>query len=176
MGSSPRVRGRLLRVGVAAPVRWAHPRGCGADVTGFRAPLMWFGSSPRVRGRLLRQWFTSCTVGAHPRGCGADPIAGPIITSGAGSSPRVRGRQEFVLAAARAAGLIPAGAGQTAVPRHHHGSDGAHPRGCGADRRLTASWTRGLGSSPRVRGRRGSGGGHRRRPGLIPAGAGQTEG
>ena len=58
-----------------------------------------------------------------------------------------------------AIGLIPAGAGQTAINETPQQSGGAHPRGCGADVSDNQQAFRDLGSSPRVRGRRVSRGG-----------------
>ena len=91
-----------------------------------------------------------------------------------GSSPRVRGRLRRSCRCRGVAGLIPAGAGQTAGSSPRWRASGAHPRGCGADLLGGSRSLRLWGSSPRVRGR------HLKREilvgafGLIPAGAGQT--
>ena len=172
----------------------AHPRGCGADtewVGGlFRNP----GSSPRVRGRPkgtgpenyrfglipagAGQTYALARRGArqtaHPRGCGADPRPCPEGGTSEGSSPRVRGRPIFRPRAEADAGLIPAGAGQTADKPMRVPGRGAHPRGCGADACRPLAGQALTGSSPRVRGRRVLQGTRRLLPGLIPAGAGQT--
>ena len=71
-------------------------------------------------------------------------------------------------------GLIPACAGKTGVGGEDGGRDGAHPRVCGENGDMGSPQAGGLGSSPRVRGKRDSAqrrGGPR---GLIPACAGKT--
>ena len=96
------------------------------------------------------------------------------MTDSRGSSPRVRGRRFSCLQMLHTLGLIPAGAGQTAVGAQWCRRAGAHPRGCGADRAQRILYSPSRGSSPRVRGRRRRGEVRHERPGLIPAGAGQT--
>ena len=71
-------------------------------------------------------------------------------------------------------GLIPAGAGQTGLSGFFIRPHGAHPRGCGADGVVVKYDMNGLGSSPRVRGRRAADALDDLVDGLIPAGAGQT--
>jgi len=174
LGSSPRVRGRRPKRAPALASLGAHPRVCGADM---RAAADWLrdkGSSPRVRGRLLRLLHlrhklglipacagqTHCLAhlpflaGAHPRVCGADLRIHRRGGGYLGSSPRVRGRRPRLLGLQRHRGLIPACAGQTRCVVCERILKWAHPRVCGADRRL----------------RRG----HPRPLGLIPACAGQT--
>ena len=172
----------------------AHPRGCGADAV-MMASMRWaMGSSPRVRGRPTNELphrherglipagagqtstvsMMFLSVRAHPRGCGADIVRDHRPEWLRGSSPRVRGRHEMYSSSFSRAGLIPAGAGQTLRVGTCRLTNGAHPRGCGADACRIACASFAPGSSPRVRGRRGrerGGEGHR---GLIPAGAGQT--
>ena len=71
-------------------------------------------------------------------------------------------------------GLIPACAGKTAVFVAEFVDDWAHPRVCGENASfLTVSFL-GLGSSPRVRGKRGAGEFPVAVRGLIPACAGKT--
>ena len=173
-GSSPRVRGRRSLTLAGWRLSRAHPRGCGADrlvVNGKTSPP---GSSPRVRGRRSegrpyqpltglipagagqtgRRPVQYVLEGAHPRGCGADRFKGVRFI------PLFR--------------LIPAGAGQTVLVPVTFLVAWAHPRGCGADRIQVAGRASSAGSSPRVRGRRGSRLTATGLPGLIPAGAGQT--
>ena len=131
----------------------AHPRGCGADLD-EATPGPWeFGSSPRVRGRHPRASKRRGDPGlipagagqtvrfeggvrrlvAHPRGCGADCSLRGWRAPPCGSSPRVRGRQDENGDYFCAAGLIPAGAGQTSLQCCAWKPATAHPRGCGAD-------------------------------------------
>ena len=195
LGSSPRVRGRprhpgadtastgLIPAGAGQTMELsspicsgrAHPRGCGADRCCAFAMVRVRGSSPRVRGRPSPPLFGRVRPGlipagagqtfsvyplpagtrAHPRGCGADALRVVHGEAELGSSPRVRGRR-------RARPLQP-------------GVGWAHPRGCGADLTAVSGASAQQGSSPRVRGRRFVVGGEVTRPGLIPAGAGQTQ-
>ena len=91
-----------------------------------------------------------------------------------GSSPRVRGRLLTIGADGFFPRLIPAGAGQTSSRQASRFRRRAHPRGCGADVPVTAVAMFWMGSSPRVRGRPCPSCRCLPRPGLIPAGAGQT--
>ena len=111
---------------------------------------------------------------AHPRGCGADSSPSSTNSSSRGSSPRVRGRQAGGAGCGGSHGLIPAGAGQTWLPRRHPALWRAHPRGCGADGFDSVTTRCVMGSSPRVRGRLEYPNGIGDKHGLIPAGAGQT--
>ena len=178
---------------VLVPVT-AHPRGCGADRVMVSLNGVGQGSSRRVRGRHVGHEVADLALGlipagagqtcarsasgrvcrAHPRGCGADMSRASASCCGVGSSPRVRGRPYGQLREHRQPRLIPAGAGQTA---HHTPAllhPGAHPRGCGADPVAQVGNLHVQGSSPRVRGRPGRSCIGWCRPGLIPAGAGQT--
>ena len=163
------------------------------------SPMMmtaWPGSSPRVRGkpgrlaatgrpaRLIpaRAGKTYCRINclrtrrAHPRACGEN-VGGPgEHGENVGSSPRVRGKREGHLLAADADGLIPARAGKTAAAPIVSSHCAAHPRACGENTARARQGTSVLGSSPRVRGKHGREPADRRRPGLIPARAGKTEG
>ena len=174
-GSSPRVRGRLRRT--------RHlPQPCG---------LIPAGAGQTVGGCGRGHAGT-----AHPRGCGADRPGEYAVSWRVGSSPRVRGRRQSSPPPDPGSGLIPAGAGQTlceveTAPRlwgssprvrgRPHSSRRsasrrrAHPRGCGADLHPLARIIFGDGSSPRVRGRLPAVAWVMCSPGLIPAGAGQTD-
>ena len=174
---------------------WAHPRGCGADTCFLLNASCSVGSSPRVRGRQSpsHKWVSCGGLipagagqtpspggstpghGAHPRGCGADTLVVVDKQHAKGSSPRVRGRLAVHGDFVGSEGLIPAGAGQTGSRARSTGWPWAHPRGCGADLRVWAMFSRRDGSSPRVRGRLVRSWWRFWRCWLIPAGAGQTE-
>ena len=91
-GSSPRVRGRLIRAGILRLRAGLIPAGAGQT-----GRLVW---------SLRASW-------AHPRGCGADRLCDGTYVDKAGSSPRVRGRLADVDFRDEGLRLIPAGAGQT---------------------------------------------------------------
>ena len=108
-----------------------HPRGCGESLDSRGAKQTPRGPSPRVRGipeqpRLHRPLLRSIPAGAgnpglleriedavrvHPRGCGESAVNGSDSIGRRGPSPRVRGIPGADRAAHRAAGSIPAGAG-----------------------------------------------------------------
>ena len=91
-----------------------------------------------------------------------------------GSSPRVRGTPSAYIKAYTCLGIIPACAGNTPYFCTLISNLGDHPRVCGEHDKVGEQEAEELGSSPRVRGTRGSGrlsSGHR---GIIPACAGNT--
>ena len=91
-----------------------------------------------------------------------------------GSSPRVRGKRAPPSSAGHRGRLIPARAGKTRKPPASPPPETAHPRACGENDVPAAPVLPQLGSSPRVRGKRGHPPGHRVGAGLIPARAGKT--
>jgi len=153
IGSSPRVRGRLM------------------GSIGFPS---WWGLIPACAGQTRTWWRCQPLRRAHPRVCGADKGGTCHVERPGGSSPRVRGRLSPASISCPVSGLIPACAGQTRLPRTSGAAPGAHPRVCGAD--LTDGGTANTleGSSPRVRGRRDHAFQRNQQAGLIPACAGQT--
>ena len=179
---------------VSSPSCWDHPRGCGAHDTKRNVTLSSKGSSPRVRGSpcvdiddaLLRgiipagagltQSISHTRRGCkdHPRGCGAHDWLRMATCRTSGSSPRVRGSRIRDGRADRRLGIIPAGAGLTAVSARTTLSTWDHPRGCGAHCSSSSSIAVCLGSSPRVRGSHGLWLTIDRKHGIIPAGAGLT--
>ena len=154
--------------------RRAHPRGCGADRDIASQEFAVSGLIPAGAGQTPGDSRPSWTPRAHPRGCGADSGRCSRLIQVDGSSPRVRGRRAGGVATVGAAGLIPAGAGQTISPPPRRRCFGAHPRGCGADSFDTMSGVAACGSSPRVRGRHSEDTAVHDDVRLIPAGAGQT--
>ena len=112
--------------------------------------------------------------GAHPRACGEhDPRPWIKITT-EGSSPRMRGTLLGLACWLRAAGLIPAHAGNTGHSGSKRGFTGAHPRACGEHGVDEARAALKKGSSPRMRGTLSQVGGFLSDTGLIPAHAGNT--
>ncbi len=96
------------------------------------------------------------------------------ISSSRGRSPRVRGRRPGCHRAARPAGSIPAGAGETRTIPRGSSPGRVDPRGCGGDRRAVRLSSSHQGRSPRVRGRLPALKASMTTPGSIPAGAGET--
>ena len=151
-GSSPRVRGSLVRLLDMVEIRGIIPAGAG-----LTCAVCLIGSIRRD----------------HPRGCGAHSLVRFTARRHWGSSPRVRGSLCLMTASGIFRGIIPAGAGLTSVSSSIHFLARDHPRGCGAhpepsSPQLLQAWDhprgcgahsycrlptqRRAGSSPRVRG------------------------
>ena len=174
----------------------AHPRACGENARVVHRPGRGCGSSPRVRGKRragrvgarcrglipARAGKTPTTSRpafprqAHPRACGENSKNVANAAASCGSSPRVRGKPSHVRVPPRGTGLIPARAGKTFFTDAEDGVAGAHPRACGENVTITEPTVGPVGSSPRVRGKRGRREGPGRPRGLIPARAGKTRG
>ena len=152
-GSSPRVRGKLLR---------------GPDDP---APL---GLIPARAGKTSSSPPAQSGTWAHPRACGENLARAAGLGGGRGSSPRVRGKLAPHVGAEGDEGLIPARAGKTRDQSPRPGSEPAHPRACGEN--ITAADVIRIdgGSSPRVRGKRRDPLRRQGRSRLIPARAGKT--
>ena len=152
-GSSPRVRGKLVRRAAVMSRRGLIPARAGKT-----------GPTPSA----------SSTKPAHPRACGENGRPSLSRPFQAGSSPRVRGKRPGADARAAAQRLIPARAGKTRSRRRPAPSPPAHPRACGENE---GGWPRSAsspGSSPRVRGKLPSAARRALISRLIPARAGKT--
>ena len=112
----------------------------------------------------------------HPRGCGAHRVAKSGMAVLTGSSPRVRGSRELVAYFLYGSGIIPAGAGLTWTAIRGAACAKDHPRGCGAHLCRTTRLSSAAGSSPRVRGSHPTTSQPSCFRGIIPAGAGLTQG
>ena len=167
---------------------------CGENAFQVGAHLEREGSSPRVRGKPVCERRASASRGLIPACAGKTFASTPVVTSHwahprvcgenlklvagrgrrTGSSPRVRGKPHVVEALVPPVGLIPACAGKTWCTGAGASSCRAHPRVCGENNLRIRSLPSVIGSSPRVRGKRGT----TRRAvtwaGLIPACAGKT--
>ena len=110
---------------------------------------------PAHAGNTLRAAVACIRFWDHPRACGEHVGVDTDCTRLEGSSPRMRGTLVCYLPSLRAAGIIPAHAGNT------HGTSSAgsqspsdHPRACG-EHYMSSGLNTGLtGSSPRMRGTR----------------------
>ena len=152
-GSSPRVRGSLLREAAPSCAMGIIPAGAGLTMRPF--------------GRY-RPWRD------HPRGCGAHCTQTFLRVWRQGSSPRVRGSRRCTSRERCRHGIIPAGAGLTHMFRPIRQTSWDHPRGCGAHSFRALLYACSEGSSPRVRGSRRDGEPVPWPLGIIPAGAGLT--
>ena len=131
---------------------------------------------PAGAGTTIQSSGSGVMTWAHPRRCGDHRcVYGAIVTLW-GSSPQVRGPRAPAKLTTIPIRLIPAGAGTTLrrelLPRRSR----AHPRRCGDHHTVHRVGHPTRGSSPQVRGPRSAGCGLSAVAGLIPAGAGTTEG
>ena len=174
--------------------RPAHPRVCGENETTVCFAVVHRGSSPRVRGKpcdaaparrdlglipacagkTLSPDTPDSMVAAHPRVCGENFARTPARESYSGSSPRVRGKHDRGGGEAQGLRLIPACAGKTGARPRKRGCWSAHPRVCGENGGRVLTHTTPIGSSPRVRGKRGPSPHPHHPHRLIPACAGKT--
>ncbi|EEP20781.1 hypothetical protein BIFANG_03351 [Bifidobacterium angulatum DSM 20098 = JCM 7096] len=154
------------------------------------------GSSPRVRGtrnclswcRLSLGIIPACAGNTnvsetsplpnkdHPRVCGEHRRYICMESILPGSSPRVRGTRPIPKATRTRQGIIPACAGNTALPSRWPSRKRDHPRVCGEHYQALSTATGRPGSSPRVRGTRRHDLPVPDGRGIIPACAGNTRG
>ena len=154
LGSSPRVRGKLID-----------------PVPASRTLRL----IPACAGKTERAFTASTSHEAHPRVCGENR---EIEFGGwyeQGSSPRVRGKLPMDWRTRSNRRLIPACAGKTASGSERRSQSRAHPRVCGENKFVRFVKAPLTGSSPRVRGKlpRPAAGTDMER--LIPACAGKTQ-
>ena len=133
-GSSPHVRGALLRLLIAATIG---------------------GIIPACAGSTALLTVDSSTSGDHPRMCGEHSLSKSIVMLKEGSSPHVRGALPACPPRSSLSGIIPACAGSTRYMVSRHCLLGDHPRMCGEHRSSHTTLIHGGGSSPHVRGARG---------------------
>ena len=94
-----------------------------------------------------------CGARDHPRGCGEKMAPHGALGCLAGSSPRVRGKGVAGLIHLGGEGIIPAGAGKSAILGFWAKISEDHPRGCGEKHLHISRYEVVQGSSPRVRGK-----------------------
>ena len=152
-GSSPRVRGTLVRIAASSHEHGIIPACAGNTRTVFR-------QCSRTRD--------------HPRVCGEHRSDSLHFAQDLGSSPRVRGTPLTVHRRVERDGIIPACAGNTVGGFSRDRMQGDHPRVCGEHYHCIMPSVIGSGSSPRVRGTRAQGSPEGSQAGIIPACAGNT--
>ena len=190
----PACAGKTMCLSLERDAKTAHPRVCGENPHASSHFFLAAGSSPRVRGkrclerhRCLSHWLipacagktwpraaTSDSASAHPRVCGENDRGGPSLVWVVGSSPRVRGKPGGGVGRGLGGRLIPACAGKTSTTVTPRTTATAHPRVCGENGMRAVPIGDGSGSSPRVRGKRGTAVPAPSEPRLIPACAGKT--
>ena len=129
---------------------------------------------PAHAGKTPRSSKAFGSTRAHPRACGENDTGWVVSSPEVGSSPRMRGKRTEEKAVILASRLIPAHAGKTPHGLSRQARSPAHPRACGENLRNPAHVRPVVGSSPRMRGKRGGSSAEVVRVGLIPAHAGKT--
>ena len=147
---------------------------CGGSGVRIHRPRPPRGLSPRVRGKLQNMppiqqdsgSIPACAGEArltsmsarpfpvYPRVCGGSAGNPGFPTRTRGLSPRVRGKRAGMPRPGWATRSIPACAGEAPHPRYPPGRAGVYPRVCGGSELTGATAQRGIGLSPRVRGKR----------------------
>ena len=166
---------------------------CGGTAAGAYLDEVTLGLSPRVRGNPPGALRANCAAGSIPACAGEPqddlrpavcPTVYPRVCGGTGSlvlsamrtaglSPRVRGNLVIVVRSGVGVRSIPACAGEPRVLAHYRKNHQVYPRVCGGTPVASSAVVRVAGLSPRVRGNRSSSPARRRRPGSIPACAGE---
>ena len=126
-------------------------------------------AGPTTRGRETRRLSPD-----HPRSCGANNGSMNSGVKSSGSSPLVRGQLGEVFGHIVGDRIIPARAGPTRAKSARIPIPSDHPRSCGANRFVRASFFIIRGSSPLVRGQPPTTVPASMRPRIIPARAGPT--
>ena len=112
VGSSPRMRGKLMLVLPAMVTRRIIPAHAGQTRWCLPEPIR---------------------VSDHPRACGANLWCWWLFCCFFGSSPRMRGKLPSAIGTALSNRIIPAHAGQTRSMLGYSGTMPDHPRACGAN-------------------------------------------
>ena len=152
-GTSPRVRGKRRRASPSAPPS---------------------GYIPACAGEAYRWGRLSAPKEVHPRVCGGSNSTTPPKSGRSGTSPRVRGKLGVRLPIQLQRRYIPACAGEAGAIAPDPPVRTVHPRVCGGSSRGPRAATPGAGTSPRVRGKRGTDRLHRSGLRYIPACAGEA--
>ena len=153
----------------------SSPHVRGAPITKATVPMM-NGIIPACAGSTFRPRGHVSGYRDHPRMCGEHRTSWPNCEAKAGSSPYVRGARSGGSSVSLLMGIIPACAGSTKGAFGIQGRHWDHPRMCGEHALNEMKIPREVGSSPHVRGARGSCVVPERVGGIIPACAGSTKG
>ena len=131
------------------------------------------GSIPACAGEPERGLTLGDVERVYPRVCGGTFQPLSAVPQAKGLSPRVRGNRRRTGLSRGSEGSIPACAGEPHCGEPLRFPKGVYPRVCGGTHCSHSSHSSGSGLSPRVRGNPARGRGGRRRPGSIPACAGE---
>ena len=154
-GTSPRVRGKLVRRG-STPEELGYIPACAGEAPAATRP--------------------EPARGVHPRVCGGSGRIAVARPRSEGTSPRVRGKPASTASCAVYQGYIPACAGEASTSSARARRRRVHPRVCGGSTTREIESRPVKGTSPRVRGKRRPVCIHGRSGRYIPACAGEALG
>ncbi len=170
-GSSPHLRGTLVKHGLTTPIArfipapagntrvslntsiygTVHPRTCGEHGTPTFSMMSAPGSSPHLRGTPARH-RPSFVYALHPRTCG-EHVPTRLSPSGrTASSPHLRGTRLPLAERPGFARFIPAPAGNTPTIPFSWSGRTLHPRTCGEHSVVLIPAFSSAASSPHLRG------------------------
>ena len=193
LGSIPACAGEPSIGGGIAVAGTVYPRVCGGTNDKPNRFAYARGLSPRVRGNLHsdvrpagrdrsipacagepdRSSGSTLYSKVYPRVCGGTVLSNVPRPGNLGLSPRVRGNRRRPLRYSRDRRSIPACAGEPVVGDADDRIVKVYPRVCGGTRSPASRCRRRIGLSPRVRGNHHQHRAAGRRPGSIPACAGE---
>ena len=171
---TPAHAGKTGRAGALAPAAADHPRACGENPCVCWACALSCGSPPRMRGKPLGVnpvWLMGRITPAHagktkilssppsgktdhPRACGENKHLLESEGQYSGSPPRMRGKPVEKRRMEQARRITPAHAGKTAAALLMPCHSPDHPRACGENVCRDVEAGLGVGSPPRMRGKR----------------------
>ena len=173
-GIIPAYAGNTRKTDVKNLIKRDHPRVCGEHhIVGYRRAY-WTGIIPAYAGNTYALPKLRTSPRDHPRVCGEHALHRLRGCHHRGSSPRMRGTLAPCRAVATEFGIIPAYAGNTVCNGWTVKRVWDHPRVCGEHQDDAWCAERVPGSSPRMRGTHHQRHRKTRRPGIIPAYAGNT--
>ena len=191
----PAYAGKTHPLIIIIDLKAEHPRVCGENASVNSLAALMSGTSPRMRGKHLGHTESLYQALEHPRVCGENTwvirkactrhwnipaYAGKTNVElvdyclASGTSPRMRGKRHLRRPHRGHFRNIPAYAGKTHAEHLTQQGRKEHPRVCGENVVLNPASNRSLGTSPRMRGKRGVKSGIEQVLGNIPAYAGKT--
>ena len=132
------------------------------------------GITPAGAGKTSTRRYTTSPTWDHPRRCGENVVRTADLRHRRGSPPQVRGKLNRTLKRHSRDRITPAGAGKTNASRRKEISLPDHPRRCGENHHVNASFSSCVGSPPQVRGKPAAFLWAICAKGITPAGAGKT--
>ena len=112
------------------------------------------GITPAHAGKTIRKAYGKIYFGDHPRACGENAFFANLSRLRPGSPPRMRGKHIAKAYAANKSRITPAHAGKTMEEADSDGGWSDHPRACGENASPRTGMLCGIGSPPRMRGKR----------------------